>query len=109
MNGIRTDDWEAFRREASDEAFAPIFRGSKSLVYTICFRVLRNREDALDAFQATYARLLGLVRSAGQCRAVADASLYIGGLAFKEAGNFRQRRARLRVGDSSKTDRRSRR
>lgn len=57
--------WTDFCRSPSESAFRPLFDLTHRIVYTICLRVLRNPEDALDAFQSTYARLMALARQKG--------------------------------------------
>ena len=52
--------WGGFRADPGEESFSALYKISKSLVYTICSRLLGNEDDALDAFQATYARLVAM-------------------------------------------------
>ena len=53
--------WEAFARQPSNTTFAPFYRLTRNRVYAICLSILRHPEDADDAFQAVYARLLALI------------------------------------------------
>jgi len=57
--------WENFLRDPREERFLPVFEATKDLFYTICFRILRKPEDAEDAFQAAYGRLLAGARNRG--------------------------------------------
>jgi hypothetical protein len=54
--------WNAYRRSPGEAAFEPFYERSKTLVYTICRRILGDPDDAADAFQGTYGRLLVLAR-----------------------------------------------
>ncbi len=59
---MHNDLWEAFRSDPSEEPFRPLYEETKALVYTICRRILRNPEDATDAFQSAYCRLLAFAQ-----------------------------------------------
>ncbi len=47
----------------SEDTFLPVYRETHKVVYSICFRIMRNQEDALDAFQGAYARLIACARA----------------------------------------------
>src|SRR5688500_16086572 len=49
--------WREFCRQQTEDSFALFHEASKALVWSVCYRVLRNEEDASDAFQSTYLRL----------------------------------------------------
>jgi RNA polymerase sigma factor (sigma-70 family) len=83
-----------FRENPSDETFRPLYESTKDLVYTICYRILRNQEDAVDAFQATYCRVVASAGERGRRKADADAPATVHRLAVREAQSLRQRRAR---------------
>ncbi len=91
MSGI-DDCWRAFGAEPTAERFAEFYEASRGLVWSICWRTLRSEEDALDAYQSTYARLLSDARAG---RTFAEtAELQVLKTAVSEAKNFAKRRAR---------------
>jgi hypothetical protein len=45
---------EQFIGQGKDAAFEAIVRRHGSMVYRVCWRVLRHTQDAEDAFQATF-------------------------------------------------------
>lgn len=53
---------EAFRDNPSEATFRPVYEATKDLVYTICYRALRSEDDAGDALQGVYGRLLAWAR-----------------------------------------------
>jgi RNA polymerase sigma factor (sigma-70 family) len=56
---------DQFARHGNDQAFAQVVRRHGALVLGVCWRVLRQSQDAEDAFQATF---LVLARKAGAIR-----------------------------------------
>ena len=94
MPSLTPEMWEAFRRDPSEERFEPLYEGSKRLVYTICRRILRAEEHALDAFQATYCRILELARDREKASAIDDIAKTFRLFAIREADNLRKRRTR---------------
>ena len=92
-NRMNRELWEAFVREPGEATFAPFYEASRRLVYTICLRVLRDEEDALDAYQTAYARLLAAAR-AGQDEFGEDATRRVTRTAVREADSLRKRRGR---------------
>ena len=86
--------WTEFFNDPSEERFTPFYETTQSLVYTICYRVLRNQDDAYDAFQATYARLLALARDQAENSNIAIDQL-VSRFAYREADALRKRRNRL--------------
>ena len=83
-----------FCQEPTETTFQPLYENTKNLVYTLCYRILRNEEDAADAFQSTYCRVLALARRAGGRKEDREAPETIYRLAVREAQSLRQRRAR---------------
>lgn len=64
--------WTRFLDKPGEESFQPIYDGTKNLVYTVCWRLLGDREEAADALQGTYARLLALVQDRSGAAAVEE-------------------------------------
>ena len=62
MNRVATDAWQTFCSDPTDANFNAFYETTRALVYTLCFRVLRNEDDALDAFQSSFCRLLAWAR-----------------------------------------------
>lgn len=91
---MRQADWEAFCRNPVEATFEPIYESSKALVWTICVRILRDPEDAADAMQSTYCRLLRLAQIQPEA-AAADLQQAIYRLAVREANRLRMKRRRL--------------
>ncbi|MCX7013124.1 MAG: sigma-70 family RNA polymerase sigma factor [Candidatus Sumerlaeota bacterium] len=115
MDRIEPDRWAAFRADPTEEAFRPLYERTKALVYTVCRRILRDEDDALDAFQGAYARLLALARAPVKSTAsipstpstssipstpstppfpATDLDALLCRLAIREADSLRRRRAR---------------
>jgi RNA polymerase sigma-70 factor (ECF subfamily) len=89
-----TEAWGQFQAHPGEESFEPLYETSKALVYTICYRILRNREDAGDALQNTFARLLVLARDPSSLKTMPDLDSVIRRLAVLEADSLRKRRGR---------------
>ncbi len=85
---------DAFYREPTDATFLPLYEHTKDLVYTLCRRILASEEDATDALQATYCRLLAAARRGASETGLDDARATVYRLAVREAQNLRQRRQR---------------
>lgn len=96
MPHLSPECWTAFRHAPTEETFAPLFEQTRLLVFTICRRLLRNEDDAHDAFQGTYSRLLAAAASDTGEIAEADASphAFIGRLAYREADRLRKQSTR---------------
>lgn len=86
--------WEAFLREPLEETFAPVYEETRALVWTICLRMLRSEEDAADALQGAYARLLVWARDPVDPPASAGPERVMRRLAVLEADRLRKRRSR---------------
>ncbi len=85
--------WDEFCKNPAQGNFEPLFEATKGLVYTICVRILRDREDAQDAFQSTYCRLLAEVDDLAK---IDDWEDVVCRLAVREANNLSKRRWRQR-------------
>lgn len=86
--------WEAFRHDRTSENFQPVYDATKSLIYTICIRILRNEEDARDAFQSAYCRLFAMAAGVERAAVDADVIAVASRIAVREAENLRNRRRR---------------
>ncbi len=96
MDAMQRKLWKAFFRQPSEETFQPIYDQSRALVYTLCYRVLRNEEDAKDAFQGVYCRLLALARKPDGAGEREEVENLLYRLAVREADSLRKRRKRRR-------------
>jgi len=91
---ISIEQWKRLRQDVCEENFLPIYENTRALVYTICIRILRSNEDASDAFQATYARVLALARNPEEADKITDPDDTVRILAVREASNLLKRRHR---------------
>ena len=89
-----TDAWRAFAREPTEMRFQPLYEGTKRLVWTLAVRILRHPEDAADAFQSSYARLIEEARGPAGAAPPEDLVGFICRIAIREADRIRKRRAR---------------
>jgi RNA polymerase sigma factor (sigma-70 family) len=85
--------WESFLQNPGEEAFESLYDSTAPLVFTICHRILGNPEDAADAFQSTYTRLLAQAR-AGDRGDEPSVDRLVSRLAVREADAMRKRRNR---------------
>jgi RNA polymerase sigma factor (sigma-70 family) len=82
---------ERFTREGDEDAFAALVRAHGPMVFGVCRRVLRQEQDAEDAFQATF---LVLARRANALRKREAVGSYLYGVAYHLALKLRGRAAR---------------
>jgi RNA polymerase sigma factor (sigma-70 family) len=84
---------EQFVRHSNGVAFAALVARHGQMVLGVCRRVLRNHQDAQDAFQATF---LVLVRKADSLRNPDLLANWLYGVAYRTAQQARARAARRR-------------
>lgn len=94
MSSVTPEQWADFCREPNETTFAPIYAATRALVYTICYRLLRNEDDALDALQSAYARLITTARDPKTALRVSQPETLAGQLAWREAAALKVRRSR---------------
>src|SRR5262245_29470910 len=95
MPGDLNQSWTAFLARPDQPHFAPVYDATKALVWTLCIRVLGNEEDARDAFQSAYTRLLAEIKSRGAALPEhLPPGPFLYRLALNEANNLRKRRGR---------------
>ncbi len=85
---------ERFRACRDEEAFAELVRRHGPMVLGVCRRLLRNADDADDAFQATF---LVLVRRGSAVRQLGSVGSWLYGVARRTALEARRSAARRRV------------
>jgi RNA polymerase sigma factor (sigma-70 family) len=78
---------QRFLERRDETAFGAIVRRHGRMVFRVCRDVLHGREDAEDAFQATF---LVLARNAASIRAGASLSSWLYGVAYRVAKNARR-------------------
>jgi RNA polymerase sigma factor (sigma-70 family) len=82
---------ERFREAQDEAAFGALVRRHGRMVLGVCRHVLRSREDAEDAFQATF---LVLARSAASIRKATALPSWLYGVACHVASNARREASR---------------
>src|SRR5436309_6882331 len=87
---------QAFVLTRNEADFQSLYEKTKSLVWTLSCRVLGNEQDACDAFQSAYLRLLVEIRVGGLSdENYADDNQILYRLAVREARNLSMRHHRL--------------
>jgi len=82
-----------FAAHADETAFALLVQRHRGLVMTVCRNVLRQEQDAEDAFQATFLILARKVASIRERECIAS---WLHGVAYRTAGNARRHGMRRR-------------
>ncbi|MBI2823892.1 MAG: sigma-70 family RNA polymerase sigma factor [Planctomycetia bacterium] len=87
------DRWliERFIQSRDEEVFRALVDRHGPMVWQVCRRLLRFREDAEDAFQATF---LVLVRRAARIRKKESVASWLYGVAYRTSARLRSRRCR---------------
>ena len=80
--------WIPFLASPSETTFAPLFESSREQIYSICALILKNHDDAADAFQATYSRLILLAQGNDPSLANFAPENLLRRLAVREAHNL---------------------
>jgi RNA polymerase sigma factor (sigma-70 family) len=93
---------ERFARQRDEAAFAALVGRHGPMVLGVCRRILRNTQDAEDAFQATF---LVLVRKIGSLARPELLANWLYGVACRTALNARAEAARRRARESPVVDR----
>jgi RNA polymerase sigma factor (sigma-70 family) len=90
---------QRFVRSGDQQAFAALVRRHGPMVLAVCRRLLPDRHEAEDAFQATF---LVLVRKSAGLRHPEQVASWLHGVAYRTALRLRQRAARWQLtADSS--------
>jgi RNA polymerase sigma factor (sigma-70 family) len=90
--------WKRYVQERDEIAFATLVRRHGPMVLSVCRRILRNVQDAEDAFQATF---LVLVRKASSIHSPGALANWLHGVAHRTALEARGASARRRVLESA--------
>ena len=85
---------DLFARHRDEEAFAAVVRRHGPMVLGVCRRLLANRADADDAFQATFLVLARRASTLGRVEALAG---WLHGVAVNAARKLRHMNARRRA------------
>jgi RNA polymerase sigma factor (sigma-70 family) len=94
---------ERFAREHEEASFAALVRRHGPMVWSVARRVLANRHDAEDVFQATF---LLLARKASSIRKAESVAGFLHGVAHRLALKTRLQQARRQAREQQAADRR---
>jgi RNA polymerase sigma factor (sigma-70 family) len=92
------DLWGRYVRERDEAAFEALVRRHGPMVLSVCRRILRNEQDAEDAFQATF---LVLVRKAAALRSPRTLANWLYGVARRTALEARSAAAKRRAKEAA--------
>jgi RNA polymerase sigma factor (sigma-70 family) len=82
---------QRFLASQEEAAFAALLHRHGPMVWRVCQRVLRHRQDAEDVFQATF---LALARKAATIRKMASVACWLHGVAYRLARRLQAEKAR---------------
>ena len=92
LNRTEDEQWlAAFVATGDEAAFTSLVRKYENFVWNVCSRLLCNRCDAEDAFQATF---MLLATRAKRIRKPKSLSSWLYGVAFRKASSIRRQRQR---------------
>lgn len=93
MKADFSSTWQEFSRHPREESFAPLYEAALPLVYTVCARLTSSVEDAEDACQSAFGRIVREVQSRS-IETGLDGKTYVCRTAAREADALKKRQTR---------------
>ena len=84
---------DAYRQSSGEREFEKLYEAGKNIVWSVCFRILRDEDDARDAFQSAWRRIVEEIRSNDSISGIPFEKI-AARCAVREAENLRKRRSR---------------